>query len=131
MVSDQESRERMQSGQPRVARGDAIVAFRLQMTKKSDDALGGEIIQGDGLYLPARVLGRELQQQQHGVAVAANGMRAHSSLRREILLEEAEQGARQIGGQHFSHKAPPFTSRPNCCSKRRLARRRKEGTQCR
>jgi len=36
-------REYLRQCEPRVARGDAIVAFRLQMTKEPGDAVGGEI----------------------------------------------------------------------------------------
>jgi len=80
----------MQPGQARVARGDAIVSFRLQMTKEPGDALGGEITKSYCLNLPAGVLCRVLKQQQHGIAVTVDGVRAHSPLRREIVLKKAE-----------------------------------------
>lgn len=81
MLRRQELGQRMQSSQPRVARGYAVAAFLLQLREEAGDQVRAQHVDIQGFDRPPGVLRREAQEQNNGVAVASDRVTAHASLR--------------------------------------------------
>ena len=99
----------------------AGVAFGFQETQEAGDALRREVGNLEALDGALAVAGRELQQKEQRVTIAAERVRAHPALRREVVFEEAHELTAEIGGFGRSHDAPPSITCPNERSKRSLA----------
>jgi hypothetical protein len=95
--SDEEARKGMQSGEPRIAGGDAVLTCGFQEGKEAADPIGSDVGNFQRLDRPYAVCGSELQEQDQAVAIALDRMAAHAAERRKVPLEEADDRPAKAG----------------------------------
>ena len=98
----------MQRGQPRIARGDAVVALGLQEREEATHVLGRKSVEIEILKAAAAVSRYESQKQDQGVAIASKGVHTHTAKRRQILAEELLDTQAKVVGARALHDAPPL-----------------------
>ena len=111
----------MDSRQPQIARGDAIVPISLEMPKKSLNAWRIQIGQIKHLDSPLAFLRSESQQHHDRIAVAVDRVLAHATLRWQIFFEETHDRSAELCDLVAAHDRPPSTTWPNRWAKRSLA----------
>ena len=129
--SDEEARKGMQSGEPRIAGGDAVPTSGFQEGKEAADPIGSDVGNFQRFDRPSAVSGSELQEQDQAVAIALDRMAAHTAERRKVLLEEADDRSAKAGRLIRLHADTSSTTSPKATSKRSLASWRIAGMKCR
>ena len=105
--------------QPAVAGGCAVVPVGLEVGQERQHGVGTEIGQLEPDHLPAAVTCREPEEEFARVSVGVDGVLADVTLRREVVLEEAAEQARNWGlGAH--ERSPAAGSRSSAKAWKRV-----------
>jgi hypothetical protein len=109
----------VQGGQPLVAGAGVVAPVLLEVAEEPDDAVEGEVGEGEAGDLAPLVGRDEHQEEPHGVAVAAHGGGAEAFDRDQVAGEERVQDrAERLG---LGHRATWVQAGAAKASNRRLA----------
>src|SRR5882724_7270536 len=121
VVICQEARQCVERCKPGVAGSNAIAALFLDEGQEFGSGLGGEIVEVKLFNGPSGMLGDIAQEENDGVAIAADGVLTQATQCRQVVLEESDKGLAQVVRKVAFHDASPSIRWPKCASKHWLA----------
>ena len=106
-LGSEEASKGVQRGQSCITRSNAVVALDLQGHQELRHMLRGKSVETEIFESLIAVAGDETQEQDQGVAIAANGVQTHAAERRQILAEELlHSQAKVVGARAFPDELP-------------------------
>jgi hypothetical protein len=108
MVRPDITEEGMDGGESDITRRHGVVALLLQMGKKREDHVRLNVIQVQIAHIDLSIRSDEAKQKHQTVAVAVDGVRAHSTKPGHMIGEVIPQAGRQAVRLRRLHGLTPF-----------------------